>query len=210
MLTQHEGIREALAREIGDSVPHITSQNTSAARIHSRLLSSKILSTEISSLCDDLRKLLGHESNKKTRVEMVKDDGPKACGMPKSSKSHETSSSGSSAGTESENADNDTDEQESETMQDEEQPDADSWESGSISIHENSEGEGGEEPTSGNTPLKPLKNVFKQSNTTSTFLPSLSVGFVRGSDESDWSDSEAKIADSDKKKNRRGQRARRA
>lgn len=206
MLTQHEGIRETLAREIGDSVLHITSQNTSAARIHSRLLSSKVLSTEISSLCDDLRKLLGHESNKKTRVEMVKDDGPKACGMPKSSKSHEASSSGSSAGTESENADNDTDEQESETMQDEEQPDADSWESGSIS----SEGEGGEEATSGNTPLKPLKNVFKQPNTTSTFLPSLSVGFVRGSDESDWSDSEAKIADSDKKKNRRGQRARRA
>lgn len=43
----------------------------------------------------------------------------------------------------------------------------------------------------------------------STFLPSLSVGFVKGSD-SDWSDAEADLADLPQKKNRRGQRARKA
>lgn len=43
----------------------------------------------------------------------------------------------------------------------------------------------------------------------STFLPSLSVGFVDGSD-SDWSDAEADAADAHVKKNRRGQRARKA
>jgi hypothetical protein len=43
----------------------------------------------------------------------------------------------------------------------------------------------------------------------STFLPSLAVGFTRGDSDSDWSDSEAKAADG-VRKNRRGQRARRA
>ncbi|TDL17864.1 Bud-site selection protein [Rickenella mellea] len=45
----------------------------------------------------------------------------------------------------------------------------------------------------------------------STFLPSLSVGFIKGdSDASDWSDGEGDVADSNAKKNRRGQRARKA
>ncbi|KZT12043.1 Bud-site selection protein [Laetiporus sulphureus 93-53] len=44
----------------------------------------------------------------------------------------------------------------------------------------------------------------------STFLPSLSVGFIKGdSDASDWSDAEASVAGG-VRKNRRGQRARRA
>ena len=43
----------------------------------------------------------------------------------------------------------------------------------------------------------------------SSFLPSLSVGFVKGSD-SEWSDAEADAADLPQKKNRRGQRARKA
>lgn len=44
----------------------------------------------------------------------------------------------------------------------------------------------------------------------STFLPSLSVGFVDGSSGSEWSDGEADVADAPVKKNRRGQRARKA
>ena len=43
----------------------------------------------------------------------------------------------------------------------------------------------------------------------STFLPSLAVGFTRGDSDSDWSDGEANVADG-VRKNRRGQRARRA
>ena len=56
-----------------------------------------------------------------------------------------------------------------------------------------------------------LASGSKQSLTAgeSTFLPSLSVGFVGGSD-SDWSDAEADLADAPVKKNRRGQRARKA
>ncbi|TFK74800.1 hypothetical protein BDN72DRAFT_892813 [Pluteus cervinus] len=48
------------------------------------------------------------------------------------------------------------------------------------------------------------------SKSQSTFLPSLSVGFIRGDSDSEWSDSEAKVADLSERKNRRGQRARRA
>jgi hypothetical protein len=54
-------------------------------------------------------------------------------------------------------------------------------------------------------------NIAKATNAYSTFLPSLSVGYIRGDpDDEDWSDSEAKFADTPQKKNRRGQRARRA
>lgn len=54
--------------------------------------------------------------------------------------------------------------------------------------------------------LKPAASA-----SSSTFLPSLSVGFVRGdSDGSDWSGDEGDDADVAPKKNRRGQRARRA
>ena len=45
----------------------------------------------------------------------------------------------------------------------------------------------------------------------STFLPSLAVGFTRGeSDDSEWSETENLAEESSIKKNRRGQRARRA
>ncbi|KAF8655487.1 hypothetical protein AX16_003045 [Volvariella volvacea WC 439] len=66
------------------------------------------------------------------------------------------------------------------------------------------------------SPRKPAPPALKTKvssstpNSQSTFLPSLAVGFVRGDSESEWSESEAKLADLGTKKNRRGQRARRA
>lgn len=65
-------------------------------------------------------------------------------------------------------------------------------------------------PSAVQAAMKNAKSKPKASAAESTFLPSLSVGFVRGdSDASDWSDAEANVADSTRK-NRRGQRARRA
>ncbi|KAF8955288.1 Bud-site selection protein [Flammula alnicola] len=99
------------------------------------------------------------------------------------------------------------------------------WESGSIgggSGIEESEDEESEEDSDSDdeelkvnpTKSKPQKAAAKPAKSSSskmesTFLPSLSVGFVRGSDDSDFSDTEDKAADL-QKKNRRGQRARRA
>lgn len=65
-------------------------------------------------------------------------------------------------------------------------------------------------PSAVQAAAKDTKGKSKASAAESTFLPSLSVGFVRGdSDASDWSDAEANAADG-VRKNRRGQRARRA
>jgi len=58
-------------------------------------------------------------------------------------------------------------------------------------------------------PRPDVKRSSKASTVQSAFLPSLSVGFVRGDSDTDFSDSETK-ADDGVKKNRRGQRARRA
>ncbi|KDR82782.1 hypothetical protein GALMADRAFT_134340 [Galerina marginata CBS 339.88] len=102
----------------------------------------------------------------------------------------------------------------------------DGWESGSInSSREENESdhdwESGRDPDSDNEDLKvvsstpqiraPFTKTAKgaPSKLESTFLPSLSVGFVRGTDDSDWSEAEGHEADMPKK-NRRGQRARRA
>ncbi|KAF9568784.1 Bud-site selection protein [Agrocybe pediades] len=104
----------------------------------------------------------------------------------------------------------------------------DGWESGSIagtgSDDENdeegdsasesdSEGEELRVETTKSKPKAPApdaKGKASSGKMESTFLPSLSVGFVRGSDESDFSEGEdGKVADMPKK-NRRGQRARRA
>jgi hypothetical protein len=102
----------------------------------------------------------------------------------------------------------------------------DTWESGSWTDEQDAYHQGGEDEdedyeehdvtTFTSTPSKtdltfkslpseaPVRSVMQQS----TFLPSLSVGFVRGeSGNSDFSDSNDKV---DLKKNRRGQRARRA
>ena len=106
---------------------------------------------------------------------------------------------------------------------DDEDPVEDGWESGSISPGEGedsvAESDGGNEDlgasprlTKPSSPSQPTPSTaaMKKSGIQSTFLPSLSVGFVRGSDDSDFSDSDAKVADIEMKKNRRGQRARRA
>lgn len=72
------------------------------------------------------------------------------------------------------------------------------WESGTVNEEEDDEDKAS--PAAASTRTK--------APSSSTFLPSLAVGYVRGSDES-FSDSEAQVADGTRK-NRRGQRARRA
>ncbi len=117
-----------------------------------------------------------------------------------------------------------------------EEGEADGWESGSINedvtqpvlassdnSDDESDGEAsGSGPASsdaGAPPKKPKKppkqkpsTAAENSNPTagSTFLPSLAVGFIRGDSDSEWSDGEAAAGDLPQRKNRRGQRARKA
>lgn len=121
-----------------------------------------------------------------------------------------------------------------------EEGEADGWESGSIngdetqpvlasssSSSENSEDDSDVEASGSpvatsdadappKKPKKPTKQkpstAAESSNPTagSTFLPSLAVGFIRGDSDSEWSDGEAAAGDLPQRKNRRGQRARKA
>jgi hypothetical protein len=52
-------------------------------------------------------------------------------------------------------------------------------------------------------------DALRTLTTDSVFLPTLSNGFIPGGSDTDWSDGEARVADGPRK-NRRGQRARRA
>lgn len=61
--------------------------------------------------------------------------------------------------------------------------------------------------TTSSMPSAPLKKVNVSE---STFLPSLSMGFIRGGSDSDWSDGDEAAGEILQRKNRRGQRARKA
>ena len=106
--------------------------------------------------------------------------------------------------------------------------DDDGWESGSIHDENASQHDPHDESPSDNTASSsrsPPRKASRKGHTTppsrqsaptgkskaeSTFLPSLSVGFVRGGSDSDWSDGDEAAGDIPKRKNRRGQRARKA
>jgi hypothetical protein len=225
VLSQQKQIQESLFQELGDKVLSTSAQEGPPAKVHSRLLSSKILATEISSLCNDLRGLLGHES-KKSRMQAdgndvdtpeIQKDSTRRETKP-SVMSHEGPKSDVDSEDEEESG---IDESGWESGTVDEEHGADGWNSGINPLGEEesddpeTDDDGGSESGRRTKPARPGASVkapqkpSDPSGTASTFLPSLSVGFVLGSDESDWSDNEANIADVGKKKNRRGQRARR-
>ncbi|KAF5360473.1 hypothetical protein D9756_004723 [Leucocoprinus leucothites] len=217
LLSKHEQVQISLSQELGDKILSTSPKERPAAKVHSRLLSSKILATEILSLCEDLRQLLGHQP-KKSRREDDAGDQPEASRIAKILVSQKGKTmTNIHAGAEFE-VSPDEEERiidgtgwESGTVDEEEEPNADNWDSGISSGNKEPEDSESENDIKSGRHMKLTQAVAKQpSSATSTFLPSLSVGFIRGSDESDWSDAEAKLADSGQKKNRRGQRARRA
>ncbi|CCM03541.1 uncharacterized protein FIBRA_05675 [Fibroporia radiculosa] len=224
--------------------PHVllrpSASRSVAAKVETRLLSSKIVAAEINAVLLALRETL-NPGSKKLQVDATEthDDDTVHLPKPGDTKSHvraidsDEESSGS----------HDAQEQglgwESESVEGGDP--GDGWESGSIddsririqdtSSNDGSDDDGDEDfPHPSESPahsdalvidsmtrkaatsvstLKDAKDKAK-SRGESTFLPSLSVGFTRGdSDASDWSDGEANIADGGRK-NRRGQRARRA
>jgi len=218
LLSHHEQVQEFISRELGDNLLAIPPDEGPTSKVHGRLLSSKLLANAIWLLCDDLRGLLGHESKKPRQ----KIDSPEISRTTDKFSSHKTTlttgiHTDMKIGVETE------DEQKNFI-------DEIGWESGSVDGNKQHDVLGldsrnnledlgclelKDTGTSGDRYLIQLDDSMKskpvaQSGITSTFLPSLSVGFVGGSGESDWSDTEAKVADSIQKKNRRGQRARRA
>jgi hypothetical protein len=209
----------AMNEELEGSLIVLAEPGTTVAKIQSRLLSSKFLSIQVATSLEALKVLLNPALKQN---ELENDAHPLSNkGAERSSKLRKETSMSTlqatnltaKAPSRLNNADQDVsvnmDDAGSESGNIDGLGPDDGWESGEIGP--NDDGELKVKPKSELSIAlgKPAKSP--SSMTESTFLPSLSVGFIRGgSDDSDWSETEGKSTDVEPKKNRRGQRARRA
>ncbi|PCH40085.1 Bud-site selection protein [Wolfiporia cocos MD-104 SS10] len=236
-LVRHNNIQDAVTAELPSDLPVLSKEGTPARKAEDRLLSSKLLAAELKKSVVALIEICDPEAKKKalTFVLGTPDDQE----QPRKTKRKESHPSDSAEESENDSqpeddAPSDADEQgwESGSVRDDSEED-DGWESGSVddagaqvSAESSDSGEGSSPDDDRLLAKAPSKikasNVSKakdapaagsskaRATAESTFLPSLSVGFTRGdSDASDISDAEANVADG-VRKNRRGQRARRA
>ncbi|TFK40547.1 Bud-site selection protein [Crucibulum laeve] len=244
MLSENEHIQMAISEELASNLLTPAPPGSAMAKIQSRLLSSKVLASEIGSVIEALRNLLQPKPQVDDTVmeESIEDSAPPRSKKTKAAIKADTVDMDIDIeplaidDNEEFEADPDIDDAEpvdesgweSGTIGDDEHEADDGWESGLLD--EDPTGSADEEDETGfgdsdsdaemislkppsklvKAAPKPSKITVSASATQSTFLPSLAVGFVRGTDDSDFSDSEMKMADGDIKKNRRGQRARRA
>ncbi|KAJ3879976.1 Bud-site selection protein [Lentinula edodes] len=226
ILSQNESMQTALSKELTTNLLEPAESGTVAAKIQSRLLSSKVLSTEVAAAVEDLRSVIiiptdSQEGDISTNLDESASERPTK--MKKIAGNSEDSDVEMELGKADEAADDieeedegDTDGWQSGTVGDDEKEPEDDWESGSV-VGEFDEYMDEDLPSDSQEELKAASNKsglmaktnFKVPTGESTFLPTLSAGFIRGSD-SDWSDREDDAVDLGQKKNRRGQRARRA
>jgi hypothetical protein len=209
-------------KELEHHLPSPVEPGSTLAKIQSRLLSSKILSAQVAASVESLRILvnpaLKPQKGKDTRVhegmveELKGHNDPSSHPIPSEEDEDSSPLVADDLGWESGTVD----------MEDGIVDDA-SWESDNRSgpsssgpehlskfdeksaTESDNDSDGAAFRNSGSS-----KKVKANSITDSTFLPSLSVGFIHGSDDSDFDEAaESKAADIPRK-NRRGQRARRA
>ncbi|GLB38425.1 putative BUD22 [Lyophyllum shimeji] len=250
ILHDNEHIQAGISNEL-TAIIIPAAPGTAAAKVQSRLLSSKTLSSEIAAVVEDLKNVIDPKATtidvsiaddestserpkKMKKMDTVKEkiprpsqsvEGPPGTAEEEGSEDEELDDAGWRSGTVEGGDQESQDGWESGTVDDDgEQKQLDGWESGSLpdededasaAESDDDEKERMVAPPSSKKALlskaPPTKALAKSSGVQSTFLPSLSVGFTRGeSDDSDLSESEVKVADLDIKKNRRGQRARRA
>ncbi|KAM6494230.1 BUD22 domain containing protein [Amanita muscaria] len=189
-LYSNEHVKVALEEEIGSDILALAQPGTPAYRAQSKLLSSKNLAERVTSAVQAMQLKVSPQDREQMTRPTEGQEGQLGVAHSESEPEGDDESA-SGAGTEDEN-DNigDVDEE---------------WESGTVE-ETGAASSTDEEDTHGNE-----KNVAtKLSRAHSTFLPSLAVGFVPGDSDDPDLEAEAKIAEVDKQKNRRGQRARRA
>ncbi|KAG2155949.1 Bud-site selection protein [Suillus bovinus] len=207
-LSQDPNLQSAMSKSLSPSVIAPTVPGSAVGVVQSRLLSSKVLAVDVSRIIEGLRRLL----NPAERVYQSEVNDAEAS-LPQKKKQKIQQNEGlpkvplvDTSSKEKPRAD----------VED------DGWESGTVSDGDHSvQGDSGvdEGPdeednftSDGGDDLSVPRERANQGNPKaiqSTFLPSLSVGFIRGGSDTDFSDSEEKATDT-AKKNRRGQRARRA
>jgi hypothetical protein len=214
---------QAVSEELASNLVSPGASGTPTAKVQSRILSSKLLASEVVSIVETLRTVLRPPVGSEGIGEAT-DNSHASLNISKrrrigtghdidefSSKDNAMNSSreGSDEGSEYTSGDEAVAEMD------------DGWESGTVGAPSGSDDSvtgaadddsSPEDSTSADFPLedpKSKKSRLHGSRGQSEFLPSLSVGFTRGDSSSEFSDSETKSVDGIKK-NRRGQRARRA
>lgn len=220
-------VQALVSAELASKALVLAPSGTPTAKAQSRMLSSKMLASEVIAAVAALKNFLHPDldgrrtseskdksgfptaSGKKSKMDQARypvivtdSDEDYSIGSDKDVLSEVDGGDGWESGTVSDNDD------EPPVM-------SDGWESGSVrggsyrgEVSDAASDVGG--PPSAPDGIKIMaKNPTLLSKGQSAFLPTLSVGFTRGDSDSEFSDSEAKIVD-DVKKNRRGQRARRA
>ncbi|KAJ7600518.1 Bud-site selection protein [Mycena floridula] len=217
VLAENEHIQSALAQELDSNLLVSADPGSAAARVQARLLSSKLMAMSISAVVDDLRTFLSPpvDDEDMEAEEEVRPTKVKKVARPADDEDVEMDLGEEEFLMDDEEED-DGEEDDSGTIGDDERED-DGWESGSVAAHDSvamsdADDDDDDVPMVASTSklTKPTATKAKATVTASTFLPSLAVGFTRGSSDSDWSDAEADLVDSAPKKNRRGQRARQA
>ncbi|KAL5524604.1 hypothetical protein ACEPAF_9744 [Sanghuangporus sanghuang] len=237
-LSKNADCQEAVSSELSLSPNQSTPTSSERALVESRMLSSKILSSEVVDVINSLKLMLGvgrqempplGDHNDSDAGDLQESEEERRT-TPKGMKAARSARKIQSEWSLSEGDANEDDEESNDEAawtgfgaihNDSGQSDtARSWESGSL--HSQDEEQQPSVSDSSHSPSPPRPSLVKKARPTaaipklkagkageSAFLPSLSVGFISGSD-SEWSESEAKIADMPMKKNRRGQRARKA
>ncbi len=202
-----------------------TDQGTAAARIRNRLLSSKILSTQVAASINSLKILLDPDA-KRRKVELSRVESgtlppekmKDIATVPRRKRVDEDdldselaadNASWSSGTIDGEGVDDDVPESDSDSFPDSPRQPIDESDSGE-SDEQDDKNYGAVLIRNNLRDAPNAKAADKKSSSVSqsTFLPSLSVGFIKGSDDSDFDEGDGCTADMPRK-NRRGQRARR-
>ncbi|EIN12616.1 Bud-site selection protein [Punctularia strigosozonata HHB-11173 SS5] len=237
LLSSNDAVRDAVQAELSSTGLAPEPPGTPAAKVHGRLLSSKVLATQINLVVNALRTILqpalSPSSADEASAEWSEPPPKKSKTKPKELAPHISPALRDAKVSDSgEGSDEDGDESDARELVSDDDGDvaADDagwesgsvddgeggWESGTVSSDHSDEVEDQSNEEAGETEKKPARPERPPAKAKasikageSTFLPSLAVGFTRGDSDSEFSDSEAKFADG-VKKNRRGQRARRA
>ncbi|KAF9046719.1 Bud-site selection protein [Panaeolus papilionaceus] len=238
LLRDNHDVKAAISRELDSNIAKPVEAGSTIAKIQSRLLSSKVLAVQVAASVVSIKALLDPSlKQRNTTLEQSALDGTpeRPTKMSKVSTRSESSEEESDKDEDASESGKVDAEWESGSV---EEGSAAGWESGSVSGSDEEEEEEGNDSddqdddsedgssddqgdsdndeltvklvnSKSQRPATTQPATTKNSKAESTFLPSLSVGFVRGSDDSDFSEAEGNVADMPKK-NRRGQRARRA
>ncbi|KAI4521664.1 BUD22-domain-containing protein [Schizophyllum commune Loenen D] len=206
VLAQHDAVTSALQQELADHLLTPAPAGTPEAKVHARLTSHKALAAEAVSAVQALHTLVqppvaSENADDEASDEEDEDEVQRPAATANKTKKEKKAA----APTDNDDEDGAADGWESGTVDE----DGDGWESGTVDGGHDAQDSDADDSDSDADDAPPAKKA-KASATpatasgSSTFLPSLSVGFVRGSDDSDIEEIQDKP-----KKNRRGQRARR-